>query len=188
MSLLNDAGFRAEDQSEGHPPARFRFTCLIPQDYSLIERMGLAVQKELYDIGVDMQFEVVPAQEFDTRVRSGRFEAILIDMIGGPSLGRAYNLWGSAENVKGLNVFGYENPRTEHLFGILRTSVNEAAIRSATSNLQRVLLEDPPALFLVWDERSRAVRRDFQVVRDPDRDPVSTIWRWAPTDRTTDLQ
>ena len=107
---------------------------------------------------------------------------MMFEMIGGPSLGRAYNFWGSARNVKGLNVFGYENAEAERLFGILRTSTNEAAIRSATSNLQRVLLADPPALFIAWDERSRAIRREFQVIRDPDRDPVSTIWRWAAAD------
>ncbi len=187
-SLLNDAGFRADNQSEGRPRARLRFTCLIPADFSLIERVALTVQKQLYNVGVDMQFEVVPINEFDTRVRDGRFEAMMIEMIGGPSLGRAYNFWGSARNVKGLNVFGYENAEAERLFGILRTSTNEAAIRSATSNLQRVLLSDPPALFIAWDERSRAIRRDFQVIRDPDRDPVSTIWRWAAADRTSKSQ
>jgi ABC-type transport system substrate-binding protein len=135
-----------------------------------------------------MQFEVVPAEEFDARVRDGRFEAMLIDMVSGPSIGRAYNFWGSATNVKGFNVFGYENPEAERLFGILRTSINEAAVRSATRNLQRVLLEDPPAIFLAWNERSRAVRRNFKVVSDPDRDPLYSIWRWAAAERPADLQ
>jgi peptide/nickel transport system substrate-binding protein len=179
MSLLNSAGIRHETRSKGRPQSRLRFTCLIPAGFTLAERVGLTVQKQLYNIGVDMQFEVVPIEEFDIRVRSGRFEAMLIDMVSGPSFGRAYNLWGSARNVKGFNFFGYENTEAERLFGVLRTSTNEAAIRSATSNLQRVLLDDPPALFLAWNERSRAVRRDFQVVREPDRDPATTIWRWA---------
>jgi peptide/nickel transport system substrate-binding protein len=183
VSLLNDAGLPADTRHAGRPRSRLRFTCLIPADFSLFERVGLTVQKQLYSIGVDMQFDVVPIDEFNARVRDGRFEAMLIDMVGGPSFGRAYNLWGSARHVKGLNVFGYENAEAERLFGILRTSTNEAAIRSATSNLQRVLLEDPPALFLTWDERSRAVRRDFQVIRDPDRDPVSTIYRWSVANR-----
>ena len=178
-SLLETAGLRIEKHA-GRPDSRLRFTCMIPANSSVLERIGLEVQKQLYVIGVDMQFEVVSPEEFNTRVQDGRFEALLIEMISGSSIGRAYNFWGSAKNVKGLNVFGYENPEAERLFTVLRTSYNEAAERSATSNLQRVLLEDPPAIFLAWNERSRAVRRDFGVVPEPDRDPLTTIWRWSP--------
>jgi peptide/nickel transport system substrate-binding protein len=185
-SLLNAAGVPPDTKRGGRPNSRIRFTCLIPARFTQLERVGLHVQKQLYNIGVDMQFEVVPAEEFDSRVRDGRFEAMMIDMLSGPSLGRAYNFWGSSRNVKGFNVFGYENAEAERLFGILRTSTNEAAVRSATSNLQRVLLDDPPALFIAWQERSRAVRRDFQVVQEPDRDPVTTIWRWSAAVRPAD--
>ena len=181
-SLLEHGGFPV-DTRIGRPNTRVTFTCLIPANFALIERLGLAVQRQLYNIGVDMQFEVVPIEEFDRRVRSGRFQAILIDMVSGPSFGRSYLFWASEASFQGLNVFGYENSEAERFFGVLRTSTNEAAVRSATRGLQRVLLDDPPALFLVWTERSRAVRRDFQVVREPDGDPVSTIWRWAAADR-----
>jgi len=103
-------------------------------------------------------------------------------MLSGPTPARAYMFWGSSKTFHGLNVFGYENAEAERLFGVLKSTTNEAAIRSVTRNLQRVLLDDPPALFLAWNQRSRAVRRDFQVVQDPGRDPVDpvfTIWRWA---------
>ena len=103
--------------------------------------------------------------------------------MSGPYPRRApYIFWGSARNVKGFNFFGYENPEAERLFEVLRTSINEAAVRSATRNLQRVLLDDPPAIFLAWNQRSRAVRRDFRVVQEPDRDPLDSIWRWAAAD------
>ena len=185
ISLLETAGLSADKGSSG-PRSRLRFTCMIPADFAVLERVALEVQKQLYRIGVDMQFDVVPIEEFNTRARDGRFEAMLIDMISGPSFGRSYLFWASASQFKGLNVFGYENAEAERLFGVLRQSTNEAAVRSATSNLQRVLLDDPPALFLAWNERSRAVRRNFRVVQDAGRDPVDpvyTIWRWAPGSR-----
>jgi ABC-type transport system substrate-binding protein len=132
-----------------------------------------------------MRFEVVSPREFNARVSEGRFEAILIDMVSGPTVGRSYIFWRSARRFpKGLNVFGYENPEAERLFDILRSSTNEVAIQSAFARLQQVFLDDPPAIFLSWNERSRAVRRDFQIVQDPQRDPadpVYTIWRWTPT-------
>jgi ABC-type transport system substrate-binding protein len=180
-SLLQASGL-TERRNPNGPTARFHFTCLIPSNFSLVERIGLEVQKQLYDVGVDMQFEVVRPEDLNARIRSGQFDALLIEMLSGPTPARAYMFWGSSKTFHGLNVFGYENPEAERLFGVLKSTTNEAAIRSATRNLQRVLLDDPPALFLAWNQRSRAVRRDFQVVQDPGRDPVDpvfTIWRWA---------
>ena len=185
ISMLEGAGFTtiSVDSSSKRPPARLRFTCLLPANFALLERIGLEVQKQLYDIGVDMQFETVPIDEYNTRIRDGRFEAVLVDMISGPTFGRPFLFWRSARQFKGLNVFGYENADTERQFQILRASLNEAAIRSATPRLQRALLEDPPALFLAWNERARAVRRRYDV-GNSDRDPLFTIWQWTEnTDR-----
>lgn len=189
VALLEATGFHMpaanrSPSSPSSPPARLRFTCLLPADFSLLERIGLEVQKQLYDVGVDMQFEVLPAQEYDSRIREGRFEATLIDMISGPTLARANVFWRSARAFKGLNVFGYENPEAERLFEVLRMSMNEAAIRSAAVRLQRALLEDPPALFLAWNERARAVRRHFRVPVGDGRDPLLTVREWTEnTDR-----
>ena len=180
--MLEQAGLHLS-ASTGGPPARLRFTCLIPEGFSVVERLALEIQRQLYSIGVDMRVEVVRPQDFDGRVRSGDFEATLMDMIGGPSLGRAYVFWGSAKSFSGLNLFGYENAEAERLFGILRTTTNEAAIRSATRALQRVFLDDPPGLFIAWNERARAVRRDFRIVQDVQSDPadpIYSIWRWVP--------
>ncbi|MBI4886194.1 MAG: ABC transporter substrate-binding protein [Acidobacteria bacterium] len=159
------------------PPARLRFTCLLPADFTLLERIGLDVQKQLYDVGVDMMFEVVPIQDYDARIREGRFQAVLVDMISGPTFARPHVFWG-APRRDGLHAFGYDNAEAARLFDVLRTSINEGAVRSAVSRLQRVLLEDPPALFLAWNQRARAVRRHFRVPTS-DRDPLFTIWQWT---------
>lgn len=185
-SLLDRAGFEpgASRATSEIPGARIRFTCLLPADFSVLERIALDLQKQLYEIGVDMQFQVVPIEEYGVRIRTGQFDAVLIDLISGPSLSRPYVFWGSARRFKGINEFGYENPEAERLFGLLRTSINEAAVRSAVSRLQRVLLDDPPALFLAWNERTRAVRRDFRIVYEEDQDPLFTIRQWTEnTDR-----
>jgi peptide/nickel transport system substrate-binding protein len=179
-SLLEAAGFRsvAVDPTSRRPPARLRFTCLLPANFSLLERIGLEIQKQLYDIAVDVRFETVPIEEYNARLREGLFEAALIDMVSGPAFGRPFLFWRSAREFQGLNVFGYENAETERQFQILRASLNEAAIRSATSRLQYALLDDPPALFLAWNERARAVRRRFDV-GSSNRDPLFTLWQWT---------
>lgn len=184
-TLLDRAGLRPGSATASEiPGARVRLVCLLPANFSVLERIALDVQKQLYDIGVDMQFEAVPPEEYNLRIRTGRFEAVLIDLITGPTLSRPYVFWGSARRFQGLNIFGYENAEADRLFELLRTSTNEAAIRSAVSRLQHVMVDDPPALFLAWNERTRAVRRDFRVVSEEDQDPLFTIWQWTEnTDR-----
>ena len=186
-SLLDRAGFTPGSSSGAAseiPGARLRFECLLPADFSVLERVALDLQKQLYEIGVDMQFQVVPIEEYNVRIRAGQFDAVLIDLISGPTLSRPYVFWTSPARFQGINAFGYENAEADRLFELLRTSTNEAGIRSTLSRLQRVLLEDPPALFIAWNERARAIRRDFQIVREEDRDPLFTIWQWAEnTDR-----
>jgi ABC-type transport system substrate-binding protein len=184
-SLLEAAGLVSKVRPTG-APTRLRFTCLIPANYTLLEKVGLEVQRQLYNSGVDMQFEVVSIEDFSARVQQGRFEAMLIDFISGPTVERGYQFWRSARNFKGFNTFGYENAEAERIFDVLRVSANEAAVRSATSRLQQVLLNDPPALFLAWGERTRAVSKSFVIVQEPGRDPIDplyTIWRWTSTDR-----
>lgn len=182
ISQLEGAGFRlgTTARTGDNSPARLRFTCLIPAGFSIWERVALEVQKYLYNIGVDMQFQVVSFQEFDTRVRDGRFDAALLNSISGPTPSRAYIFWQSARHHKGLNIFGYENAEAAGLFEVLRTETNEGAIRSATRRLQAAFLDDPPALFIAWDQRARAVRREFQIIQEPDRDPMLNMWQWAP--------
>jgi peptide/nickel transport system substrate-binding protein len=178
-SLLNEAGLPRIERQDGRVD-RFQITCLIPENFTLVERVALEVQRQLYNVGVNLQFEVLPIQEFDTRIREGRFEAMLIDAISGPSISRPHGFWRSARGFKGMNWFGYENPEAERLFNVLIETTNEAAVRSAIGRLQRVFIEDPPALFIAWNQSARAVRRQFQVVEEPGRDPLYTIWRWTP--------
>jgi ABC-type transport system substrate-binding protein len=186
ISLLDNAGLklRSSSSQSGARRSRLHFTCLIPANFSIMERVALNIQKQLYNVGVDVDFESVPAEQQDARIRDGQFEAVLVDMISGPTPGRAYIFWRSARQFKGLNVFGYEDKEAERLFDVLRTSTNDAAVRLSTRELQRVFVEDPPALFLTWNERARAVRRDFDVPNERGRDPLLTLWRWKPISNT----
>jgi peptide/nickel transport system substrate-binding protein len=183
-ALLDGAGYargRARDVSPVLG-SRLRVTCLLPEGFSILERIALYVQKQLYDVGVDMQFEVVSTSAYNQRIGTKQFDCVLIDLISGPTLARPYIFWRSARDFQGLNVFGFENAEAERLFQQLRVSSNETAVRSATNRLQRVFLDDPPALFLAWNQRTRAVRREFQIAAEPDRDPIQTIERWTLRD------
>lgn len=182
-ALLESARFMpgTAPPAPGRPAnMRLRFTCLIPPNFSVWEEVALELQRQLYDVGVDVQFQVVSLDEMGERMASGDFDAVFNDLISGPALGRPYIFWASASALKGLNTFGYENTQVEALFAQLRSSTNDASTRSATRRLQQEFMDDPPALFVTWGQRARAVRKEFRVVRETDRDPVLTLWRWTP--------
>ena len=46
------------------------------------------------------------------------------------------------------------------------------------AELQRVLFDDPPAVFLVWLMNARAVSTRFDVPHEPNRDIISNLWQW----------
>jgi peptide/nickel transport system substrate-binding protein len=178
-SLLDAAGFPLRASPGLAPAARFTITSLFPEGFTEVERIALQVQRDLFNVGVDLQFKVVAPREFGRLMATREFEASLLDMISGPTPGRAYILWASAERLKGqYNVFGYENAEAERLFDVLLTTRNEAAVRSATRRLQRVMHDDPPALFLAWSARARAIRRDYEFPLDA-VDPMFLLWRWT---------
>ena len=180
VATLEASGFKlGAPAGSSQAPARLRFVCLVPRDFALLERLALAVQKQLYEVGVDMQLESVSAEDFNTRVRSGNFDAGIMDMIGGPSFARAYSFWRSPGEMHGLNVFGYKNAEADRWLDALRFAQDEATVRAAVGQVQRVLREDPPALFLAWDERTRAVSRRYQVPTEGSRDPLYTLRLWA---------
>jgi len=158
--------------------ARLRFTCLIPADHAVFERIALMLQRDLFDVGVDLEFESVALSDFDARLRAGRFDAVLIDLLSGPSLSRVYSFWRSPGEFSGLNVFGYRNAEADEWLDRLRFATDDAAIRAATGRLQRIMTDDPPGIFLAWSERARAVSRRIAVPASPGRDPFQSLWQW----------
>jgi peptide/nickel transport system substrate-binding protein len=179
-TLLDAAGYPLPTSSTGNGPrARFSFTCLVPQNYAVWERVALEIQRDLFNVGVDMQFKSVPITDYGPLLRRGEFDAVIGDMISGPTPPRAFVWWRSARHFKGgMNTFGYENGEAERLFESLPRSTNEALTRSTVSKLQRVLHDDPPAIFIAWSTRIRAINKRF-ILPGTSRDPLVTISQWT---------
>jgi peptide/nickel transport system substrate-binding protein len=183
-TTLDAAGFKLITRAGGRR-SRLTFTCILPQNWVIWERMALNVQKQLYDVGVDMQLEMLPAEEFNRRVRAGDFDAVMIEMRSGPFLSRPYAYWRWGGERTDYNVFGYRSAAADRWFDAIRSAPAEAEYRVAAGQLQRALLEDPPALFLAWTQRTRAVSRRFNVHVDVNRDPMPSILRWTVNDGST---
>jgi peptide/nickel transport system substrate-binding protein len=155
--------------------SHLRFTCLIPENFQLWERLALMVQRDLAKIGVNMALEAVPFDEFNDRIAKGDFDAVLTEMISGFSVSRPLSFWHSS----GLhNVAGYRNTSVDAALESIRRAASENEYREAFQRFQHAILEDPPAVFIAWGQTARAVSRRFNAVRSDFGDIRTTIGDW----------
>src|SRR4029077_14865571 len=71
-----------------------KFSCLVPAD-SVYERVALAVRHQLAAISVDMQVVQASQQQVRDAAQTGNFEALLGDIVIGPTLLRSFSLFDS---------------------------------------------------------------------------------------------
>jgi peptide/nickel transport system substrate-binding protein len=179
-ALLDSAGLKKIDEQTGKAPAVLRFTCIFPESFALWERLGLLVQRNLAQVGVDMQLETLPVAEFNNRISTRDFDAVLTEFVVGNSPSRPYFFWYSSSP---RNVWGYKNDKLDQAFDGLRRAATEADYREAFRNFQLETINDPPAIFLALGEVTRAVSKRFDVVAPPGTDILPTIFDWRPGDQ-----
>jgi peptide/nickel transport system substrate-binding protein len=181
---LDAAGLRLASTSGQDMPRRFRFTCAFWSEDPQFERIALVVQKQLFEIGIDVEMIPVTLRDLGGRLKAGDFEAVLIPMISGRSFEWTYRFWRSAPNPDIRSGYTAADTALDRL----RAARSDEETRIAVADLQRIMYEDPPAAFLVRPETARAVNDSFVVPGDAKgerRDISNTLWQWKSRDRAT---
>ncbi len=179
-ALLDQALGRARPAAGPGTSGRLQFTCLIPVNFTLYERIALLVQKQLWDINVDMRLEAVRPDVFNGRIRTGEFDAVVLPIAGGPFLGLFHRFWHSPDPLPRWNYWHYRDATVDAALEDLRDAADDGAMREATRRMVQGMRDDPPALFLVWGETTQAMSRRFDIPTETGRDALSGIWRWRP--------
>ena len=152
---------------------KLAFKCLVFAQDPRFERLAALVQKQLADVGIDMRLEPVPQKELVKRAMSGDFDAYLFEMAG-RSMNWVYEFWRYHDG--GMNNTGYRS--ADAILDRIRAALTEEEVREGAVELQRVMHDDPPAAFLVWQEQTRAVSTKFDVAAEPNRDILTNLWQW----------
>lgn len=174
---LDAAGFKRV-QRAGAMPSRFRFTCVTLANDARYERIARLLQKQFEEVDVDMQVEAVPYIDLRQRIAKGQFDAILLERASARSLAWTYMTYHSSMTPSGYTA-------ADRVLDRLRRSRSDEETRLAVSDLQDILYEDPPAVFLMWPIVSRAVSTKFVVAGEPGRDIMSSLWQWRPAPPAT---
>ena len=136
----------------------------------------MVLQKQLYEIGVDMEIEALPHRELVKRMKRGDFDTVLMERTSGRSLAWTYMTFHSTQDAVRLHG-------GRHGAGSTAPDHDDARGRSAVSDLQQVLHDDPPAIFIAWPKVARVVSSKFVVPplgEDAASDVISNLWQWKP--------
>jgi peptide/nickel transport system substrate-binding protein len=154
------------------PAAVRHFRCLVRPD-AAIERIALILKHQLQQVGIEMSIEELPIDKQIAAIKSGQFDAALSEIVSGPTLLRPYQLWHSG------GFFNFKSASIDAALDDVRHSASEDAYLKAVAGLQQAMLDDPPAIFLAWSERARAVSKRFEVPPvEAGRDILANVRLW----------
>lgn len=169
-ALLDGAGLKLRTLP-GQMPARLRLRCLV---YAPFRPLALVLQRQLADIDIDLQLEVMELVPLVEKLRKGEFETFLFEMTGARTVMWPYLFWHSSTRFL---KHGYSG--ADDVLDRMRTAASETEMKAATSEFQRRLLDDPPAAFLAWGRVSRAITNRVQLPAT-EADIYHTIAQWKP--------
>ncbi len=163
---------------EGHGQA-IEFTCLVPANFSVLERVALIVQRQLGDINVRVRLESLPLDAINRRIYSGDFDAVILSFVGGPSATVYHRFWHSSGDTPRWNFWGYRNALVDASLDAALEATEEGQFADAIHRFEAAVHDDPPAIFLAWSQTVQAVSRRFSVPAENDgRDAIHVLSRW----------
>ena len=154
--------------------AALHFTCLVRPD-AVHERIALTLKRQLQAVGVDMTVKEAPIDRLVSSMQNRQFEAVLIEMVSGPTLLRPYRMWhsGGAANASSATI--------DTALDRIRHSASDDEYLNGVASFQQAAVDDPPAIFLAWIERAQAVSKRFEVPpAEAGRDILSNLRLWKP--------
>ena len=154
--------------------SRLRFEVLVGIDQPRLELIALLVQRQLRQIGVEMEIDAKPFAEVAANINGDSWDAVLLALNTARNLVRLYTYWHSSQRQNAVSGFTGADDALESL----RSSMTETDAMASASEFQRILFDGAPAVFLAGLEETRALSRRFEVPDAPGRDVMETLWQW----------
>jgi peptide/nickel transport system substrate-binding protein len=156
---------------------RVQLKCLTPAE-APYEHLAIIVKQQLQAVGVDVSIAEVDRESLGSAFSKPDFEALLIDVLSGWNLFRVYRWWHS---TGGSNATGFSSSAVDSSLDRIRHAVNDNEYRSGVQAFQTAIGDDPPAIFLAWGDRSRAVSKRFEIHVDKGSDINNSLRLLRPT-------
>ena len=169
-----------QEHLRGRPGLKFR--CLFYGEDPQFERMALLLQRQLNEVGVQLELQPATLKEMMLKMQSGDFDSMLLLFASGRALDWTYRFWHSPlAGQQSLQTTSYTG--ADSALDDLRVAFTEPEVREGVTRLRQTFYEDPPAVFIAWQQVTRAVSARFDLSEADEQDAFANIWQWKPAAR-----
>ena len=143
----------------------FRFEFLVPAGSQLSKDIGLVMQDELADVGIECRVREIDRSIFLQRLRKREFEALFTGGGTHPAVPLdLYSSWHSSQVRDGGNYSCFENEEADRILERYRLTFDAERRISLYRRLQEILYEEQPYTFLFVGRSVTAYSRRFRGV------------------------
>jgi peptide/nickel transport system substrate-binding protein len=161
--LLSEAGWKDSNgdgilEKEGKP---FRFTLITNSGNDTRKDVGVLVQRQLREIGMDVKFELYEWSVFlKNFINAKHFDACILGwaLSVDPD---AYEIWHSSQIEKGFNFISYQNPEIDRLLEEGRREYDFERRKQIYWRVHELMAQDQPYTFLYVPLGISALQRNF---------------------------
>lgn len=188
LEMLHEIGFKDLNNDgyleyKGKP---FEFTITTNQGNKQRELSAQIIQEHLKKIGIKVNIRIIEFSTFVNQYIAEReFEAVIMgwNLTLDPD---QYSLWHSAQTApREYNFLSYNNPRVDELYEKARVIFDQEERKKMYYEIQEIMVEDPPCIFLYFPDSLTALHKRFQGVKPaPAGIGYNFIEWWVPKDLT----
>jgi peptide/nickel transport system substrate-binding protein len=164
--LLTEVGWRDTDgdgvlDKDGKP---FRFKLITNSGNDIRRDVGVLVQRQFRELGIDVTFELYEWSVFlKNFINARHFDACILGWGLSPDPDD-YMIWHSSQIEKGFNFVSYKNPEVDRLWEEGRREYDLEKRRQIYWRIHELMAEDQPYTFLFSPLGISALQRKFVLV------------------------
>ena len=168
--LLDQAGWKpGPDGIRVKDGQRFAFTLITNNGNVVRSDIATLVQENLLAVGIEVTVEMYEWAVFLKRfVNQGEFDAIVLGWMLGQGFDQ-FQIWHSTQTEpERLNMVGYQSKEADRLLEAIREEFDREKIIAMCGQLQQLIYEEQPYLFLFVPQGTSVMWKDAFRVRRPD--------------------
>lgn len=158
---LNDQGIRSKIVDGQLQILSFD---LLTSDRQLGQDFAQAIEKQLLDIGIEVEITSLDVRELIKRARSKNYQLALLAIKQNPGWEDPFPYWHSqSDNPGGNNFFAYKSPEADSVIDLIRVTKSTDDLYPLYEEFQSIIFEDQPAVFLVHPQERLIVTKRLEV-------------------------
>lgn len=138
---LNEICFKEEEQVI---PLEFTLTTA---DQPLLKKTALLIKEQWEKLGVEVTIKTLSISDLEREIKSHNYQALLFGE-GMGNIPDPFPFWHSSQTDFGLNLAYYKNKKADELLIEGRATLSPEVRARKYEQLQEIILEDAPAVFL----------------------------------------